>query len=40
MIFGKWKSALGLKDLIEQAEANLVGVGIVIEKDFKLEEHF
>ncbi len=33
--FGKWKSCLGLKDLIEQAEANLVGVGIVIEKGFQ-----
>lgn len=29
------RAALGLKDLIEQAEANLVGVGIVIEKGFQ-----
>ncbi|WP_432665507.1 xanthine phosphoribosyltransferase [Wukongibacter baidiensis] len=29
------RAALGLKDIIEQAEANLVGVGIVIEKGFQ-----
>ncbi len=36
MIFlANGRAALGLKDLIEQAEANLVGVGIVIEKGFQ-----
>ncbi|WP_432401371.1 xanthine phosphoribosyltransferase [Wukongibacter sp. M2B1] len=29
------RAALGLKDIIEQAEAKLVGVGIVIEKGFQ-----
>ncbi len=29
------RAALGLKDIIEQADANLVGVGIVIEKGFQ-----
>ena len=29
------RAALGLKDLVDQAEANLVGVGIVIEKGFQ-----
>ena len=29
------RAALGLKDLINQANANLVGIGIVIEKGFQ-----
>ena len=29
------RAALGLKDLVDQANANLVGVGIVIEKGFQ-----
>lgn len=29
------RAAMGLKDIVEQAEANLVGVGIVIEKSFQ-----
>ena len=29
------RAALGLKDLVNQAGANLVGVGIVIEKGFQ-----
>ncbi|SHK40287.1 xanthine phosphoribosyltransferase [Paramaledivibacter caminithermalis] len=29
------RAVLGLKDIVEQAEANLVGVGIVIEKGFQ-----
>ncbi|MCT4564246.1 MAG: xanthine phosphoribosyltransferase [Maledivibacter sp.] len=29
------RAVLGLKDLVEQAEANIVGVGIVIEKGFQ-----
>lgn len=29
------RAALGLKDLVEQAKANLVGIGIVIEKGFQ-----
>lgn len=31
----KGRAVLGLKDIIEQANANLVGVGIVIEKGFQ-----
>lgn len=30
------RAALGLKNLVEQANANLVGVGIVIEKGFQV----
>lgn len=29
------RAALGLKDLVEQANANLMGIGIVIEKGFQ-----
>ncbi|EPZ56586.1 putative xanthine phosphoribosyltransferase [[Clostridium] sordellii ATCC 9714] len=29
------RAAIGLKELVEQANANLVGVGIVIEKGFQ-----
>ena len=29
------RAALGLKDLVEQANANLSGIGIVIEKGFQ-----
>lgn len=29
------RAAIGLKDLVDQADANLVGIGIVIEKGFQ-----
>ncbi|MGL6104825.1 xanthine phosphoribosyltransferase [Romboutsia sp.] len=29
------RAAIGLKDLVDQSEANLVGIGIVIEKGFQ-----